>query len=154
MKCCDLVCGFGIGFFCRFYLGFWAFFQIKVNIVWYDLKDGDWTSAFIFKYSSEFILKVTIYLLELDFWAQKCGYNILIKVFIKVGRNELYWQLWTYVLTFSAEKYRIGFFNIEYLHVIGLNRFWYFVVEDLAILISPGFDLLVMSVSALAWFQH
>lgn len=124
--------GLGLDFFASFIWSLGVFFQIKVNIVWYDLRDRDWTSAFTFKYRSEFILKVTIYLLELDFWSQKCGYNILIKAFIKVGRNELHWQLWTYILTFSAEKYRIVFFNIEYLHVIGLNRFWYFVVEDLA----------------------
>lgn len=106
MQCHDLVCGFGIGIFCWLYLGFWDVIQIKVNIIGYD---KDWTSAFIFKYSSEFILEVTIYLLQLNFWFQRCGYNILRGVFIKEGRNELRWQLWAYVLTFSAEKYRIGF---------------------------------------------
>lgn len=64
MQCHDLVCAFGIGFFCWFYLGFGDFFQIKVNIVRYN---RDCTSAFIFKCSSEFILKVTIYIFELDF---------------------------------------------------------------------------------------
>lgn len=106
MQCHDLVCAFGIGFFCWFYLGFGDFFQIKVNIVRYN---RDCTSAFIFKCSSEFILKVTIYIFELDFWSQRHRYSILKKVFIKVGRNELHWQLRTYVLTFSGEKYRIVF---------------------------------------------
>lgn len=64
MQCCDLFCAFGIEVFLLVLFGVWGFLSDKSNIVKYD---RDWTSAVIFKYSSEFILKVAIYGLELDF---------------------------------------------------------------------------------------